>query len=237
MWRLLYFIFIILMIIALVDEFLDTKAEPTEQGIISTLTLALMITFKIFLYWFTTGIESSMDLAFSTNSNNQIAQIEAANSELSYQEDGGEWAVALPLTPLSGRVIITELEGRESRTSWEPRAGRASQGSRVGWGSQPGISGIPLTGNRNAAGESRLGWGSQPGLRLASSGEGGDSHSGWGSQSAVSDSRTDGESFRSASGLDSQSQSVRTSREAVSTISSISGWTTASGRESRSDMK
>lgn len=230
------------MVIAFGIEFLDTKAKPTEQGIISTLTLAFMLVFKIFLYWFSTGIENSMEPAeLSTNPDNQVAQIEAATSELSYQgTDAGEWVVT-PLTPLSGRVIITELEGRDSRTGWEAHPGRTgSSNSHLGWGSQTGIG----VGNREAR-HNRRGWGSEQGLRLARSHEGGNNiiTPAWGSQSAVSDSRTDGESFRS--GIDSQSQSVRTSHEAVSsshdavsTTSDVSGWTTASGRESRqSEMR
>ncbi|ODM96518.1 hypothetical protein Ocin01_10166 [Orchesella cincta] len=204
-WRILYFCFIILMVIAFGSEFMDTRKSPSEQGTISTLTLALMTIYKIFLCWFSTGIEGSMDVVdFSTNANNQLAQIEGGPS---YHVAEGDWNLA-SISEVPGEVIITELEGRDSRLGWESRSGRVSRTSRSGWGSQSG-------------------------LGIASSREGMDSRSGWGSQSAVSDS-LHGADSRSI--LESQPQSVRTSRDAISTVSSVSGWTTASERESRSDV-
>ncbi|CAL8137864.1 unnamed protein product [Orchesella dallaii] len=203
-WRVLYLLFIILMIIAFGSEFMDTRNKPSEQGTISTLTLALMTIYKIFLCWFSTGIEGSMGVVnYSTNAENQLAQIEGGQG---YHVAEGDWDMTQSAVP--GEVIITELEGRDSRTGWESRSERVSRTSRSGWGSQSG-------------------------LGIASSREGMDSRSGWGSQSAVSES-LHGADSRSI--LESQPQSVRTSRDAISTVSSISGWTTASGRESRSDV-
>lgn len=191
-------------------EFMSTRREPSEQGTISTLTLAVILIYKVFLFWFSSGIEHSMEpLDFrSTNADHQIAQLEAGEgaSEEGYQVTDGSWSAA-QLSPMSGRVIITELEGRDSRGGWENRSGRASRASRITWGSQPGLG---LTGSRERV-DSRTGWG--------------------GSQSAVSDSRGEDPAIGRAGWDDSQS--ARSSREAIST-SSISGWTTA---DSRSDMR
>lgn len=200
------------MLIAFGSEFWDTRKNPTEQGIISTLTLALMLICKIFLYWFSSNIENSMEPEFSST-NRELPQLEAGDGVST--SDGyqvtEDWNVT-PLTPSSGRVIITELEGRDSRTGW---SGRVSRASHLTWGSHQGLS----------VGASR-GLGSSPEDRGVPSG--------WGSQTILPSSR---EGRGSRSEVESQSQSVRTSREAISTVSSTSGWTTASARDSRLDLR